>query len=105
MADGKMGKLGRPLLENIFGENNNIKVLDFLLMGKDFDFTLTQIHYGTGLSRTAIRNALDKLVKAGVVEVSRSDKKSSYFKINKHSDKYNLLEQLYKNIMADVIAA
>jgi len=36
----KKMKIGKPLFANIFGENNNIKVLDFLFMGKEFDFTL-----------------------------------------------------------------
>lgn len=96
-------QVGKPLLENLFGENNSIKVLDFFVMGKDFDFTLTQIHNGTGLSRTAIRNALEKLKKVQLIEQSRADKKSAYYRINKKSDKFKLIEQLYRKVMVDVI--
>ena len=96
---------GKPLFENIFGENNTIKVLDFLIMGHNFDFTLTQLRKGTGLSRTAIRNALENLIKVGLVEKSREDTKSKYYKINKKSNKFKALDKLQKRIMADIISA
>ena len=102
--EGKMVR-GKPLFENIFGENNTIKVLDFLIMGHNFDFTLTQISNGTGLSRTAIRNALKALSKVGLVEESREDQKSKYYKLNKKSNKFKILNKLQKRIMADIISA
>jgi len=97
--------LGKPLFENIFGENNVIKVLDFLYQGKDFDFTLTHISNGTGLSRTAVRNAIGFLLNNQSAEVSREDDKSAYYRINKHSDKYKLLESLYNKVKREVILA
>jgi len=97
-------KIGKPLFENVFGENNTIKVLDFLFMGGNFDFTLTHIHKGTGLSRTAVRNAVENLEKQDLIEQSRKDNKSKYYKINKHNNKYCLLDMLYKKIKSEVIA-
>lgn len=99
------GNVGKPLFENVFGENNTIKVLDFLFMGDDFDFTLTHIHKGTGLSRTAVRNAIVALLKSELVEKSREDDKSKYYKVNKKSNKYKVLQNLYKQIMSDVISS
>jgi len=96
---------GKPLFENIFGENNTIKVLDFLFMGKDFDFTLTHIHNGTGLSRTAVRNAISNLKEKDLVVLSREDEKSKYFKINKKSNKFSLLNSLYNKLINDVISS
>ena len=98
-------RMGKPLLVNLFGENNTVKVLDFLLKGKDFDFTLTHIHNGTGLSRTAVRNAIENLNEIDVVEISRKDSKSTYYKINKKSDKYHILETLHRKLMKDVICS
>lgn len=98
-------KRGKPLLVNIFGENNTIKVLDFLIMGKDFDFTITHIGNGTGLSRTAVRNSLLKLTDINIVEKSRSDDKSDYFRINKKNNKFIILNELYERVMADVVVA
>ena len=94
---------GKPLFENLFGENNIIKVLDFIYMGKDFDFTLTHISNGTGLSRTAIRNAIDFLLENKLAEISREDDKSTYYRINKNSDKYKLLESLYNKVREEII--
>lgn len=93
---------GKPLFENIFGENNIIKVIDFLYMGKDLDFTLTHISNGTGLSRTAVRNAVEFLLNNKLVEISRKDSKSSYYRINKNSDKYKILESLYNKVKKEI---
>ncbi len=95
-------KRGKPLLERIFGENNTIKVLDFFLMGKDFDFTIAHIRNGTGLSRTAINNAIQKLLDVEIIEKSRADGKSDYYKINRKSNKYMLIEGLYQKIMVEI---
>ena len=98
-------KIGKPLFETVFGENNTIKVLDFLFMGKNFDFTLTHIHNGTGLSRTAVRNAITNLLEKEIVIQSRKDIKSKYYQINKQNSKYNVLETLYKQLKKDIINA
>jgi DNA-binding transcriptional ArsR family regulator len=95
--------IGKPLFENIFGENNTIKVLDFLLMGKDFDFTLSQIASGTQLSRTAVRNAVEELINNGLIVVSRRDVKSAYYKINRETEKFSLLNKLYRVIQREII--
>lgn len=95
--------VGKPLFGNIFGETKVLKVLDFLFMGKDFDFTLTQIHNGTGLSRTAIRNALEELLKIKIIEKSREDEKSKYYRINKNNEKFNLLNLLYMKLTNEII--
>lgn len=104
MGDANMIR-GKPLLENLFGENNIIKVVNFLYMGKDFDFTLTHISNGTGLSRTAVRNAVHFLLGNKLAQISRTDDQSSYYKINKHSDKYKLLGSLYNIVKKEVILA
>ena len=96
-------KIGKPLFENIFGENNTIKVLDFLFLGKEFDFTITQISKGTGLSRTAVRNAIDNLLNYKMVEQSREDDKSKYFKINTQNNKFSLLDELYNKLKMDIV--
>ena len=97
--------IGKPLFENIFGENTIIKVIDFLYMGKDFDFTLTHISNGTGLSRTAVRKSLNFLLENGLAKVSREDTKSTYYCINKKNDKYNLLESLYNKVKKEIVTA
>lgn len=96
--------IGKPLFGNVFGDNNTIKVLDFLFMGKDLDFTLTHIHNGTGLSRTAIRNALEQLLNNELVEKSREDEKSKYYRISRNNKKFKILENLYNQIMKEIIA-
>lgn len=92
----------KPLFENVFGENNTIKVLDFFLMGKDFDFTLSQIAIGTDLSRTAVRNAISELLDKKMIVVSREDVKSTYYRINKEDKKFELLTKLYKELKKEV---
>ena len=97
-------KKGKPLFENIFGENTTVKVLDFLVMGKNFDFTLSHISNGTNLSRTAVRKAINELINRKIVKISRTIGTSAYYQINKDSKKYPLLTELYKLIQADIIS-
>ncbi|MCK5107184.1 MAG: winged helix-turn-helix transcriptional regulator [Nanoarchaeota archaeon] len=105
MKQAKQILVGKPLFENIFGEGSVIKVLDFLVMGKNFDFTLSHISNGTGLSRTAVRNSINDLIERGIVMVSREVGKSKYYAINKIDKKFNILERLYKLIEKEVIIA
>ena len=95
--------IGKPLFSEIFGENSTIKVIDFLFMGREFDFTLTHISNGTDLSRTAVRRAIEELLENDLVIKSREDKKSKYYKINKNNSKYFLLEQLYEKITDEIL--
>ena len=95
--------LGKPLFENVFGTNNTIKVLDFFFMGRNFDFTITHVHKGTELSRTAVRKAIKDLLNKELITISRKDDKSSYYSINKNNNKFNLLNLIYKKIQQDII--
>ena len=95
--------IGKALFSNIFGENNSIKVLDFLFMGKDYDFTLTHISNGTGLSRTAVRNSIEKQIEEGLIKVTRDDGKSKFYAIDKQSNKYKILNSLYEKIKKEII--
>ena len=92
---------GRPLLSLVFGESNKLKIIDFFLMGKEYDFTLSHISFGTGLSRTAVRNGISDLVKKKVVVMSRKDKKSVYYRINRENIKYQIINDLYSKLVSE----
>ncbi len=99
----KKKQIGKALFSNVFGENTEIKLIDFFVGFKDFDFTLTQLENGIGISRASIRPKLKEMVERGVVEISRQDDKSTYYRINKADEKYKILQKLQKAIEKEVI--
>ncbi|MFT4326188.1 MAG: helix-turn-helix domain-containing protein [Candidatus Woesearchaeota archaeon] len=105
MKKEKDGQTGKALFSNIFGENTPIKIIDFLMMGNNFDFTLSHISNGIGVSRTSVRNSINQLIETGIVEISRVDNKSTYYRIRKEDSKYPLLEDLYNKLQKEVLLA
>jgi predicted DNA-binding protein YlxM (UPF0122 family) len=56
---------------------NTCKILEYLIEGRDFDYTISQIAEELELSRTAVRNSLKKLMK----EKKAYSPREKYYKV------------------------
>lgn len=72
--------------ENIFieyfGNTPFIKILDFLIVGKDFDYSLTEIAKGAQVGWTAFSKVWKVFVEKGIVKHTRDIGKARLYKIN-----------------------
>jgi DNA-binding transcriptional ArsR family regulator len=70
------------MLTDVFGDAPRVKLLDFLLDHVDFDYTITQLHEFTGVSRPTLYVLTEGLEKDGLVLLTREVGASRFFRIN-----------------------
>ncbi|TRZ49322.1 MAG: hypothetical protein D4S01_08845 [Dehalococcoidia bacterium] len=64
------------LIYKAFEDNHRMKVLEYMVH-KDFDFTITQISSGAGVSRSVVR----LMIEDGLLVQTRECNKSKYFRV------------------------
>lgn len=69
-------------LQDLFSTHAIIKILDFLTLYKDFEYTRTDIAIGTGISRRTLYQVFPVLEKFDLVKITRSCGKIRFYKLN-----------------------
>src|SRR3989338_7159209 len=70
------------VLIEYFGDNPVIRITDFLIENKIFDYSKKQIMEETGLSKATLFKYFPKIEKAGITKASRKFGKTALYKIN-----------------------
>jgi len=73
------------VLVEYFGEHPIVKITDFLIENKLFDYSKKQIMEEVGISKATLFKYFAKLEEAGIVKISRKFGKSKLYKINMES--------------------
>ncbi len=77
-----------------FSESPMVKVLDFFLTYRNFDYSKSQVAEETGISRITIENIWEKLIKAKIIVKTRIIGRAELYKINKQNPKVKALIEL-----------
>jgi len=80
-----VSKTELSVLVEYFGNNPIIKMIDFLIENKLFDYSKKQISEGSGIGRVTLFKHWNKLEHAGIVKVSRQFGNTKLYKLNKKS--------------------
>ena len=73
------------VLVEYFGEHPIVKIMDFLIENKLFDYSKKQIMEDVGISKATLFKYFAKLEGAGIVKVSRKFGKTKLYRINTDS--------------------
>ncbi len=73
------------VLLEYFGEHPIVKITDFLIENKLFDYSKKQIMEEVGMSKATLFKYFEKLEDGGIVKVSRKFGKTKLYKINLES--------------------
>ncbi|MAF35318.1 hypothetical protein CMO91_05735 [Candidatus Woesearchaeota archaeon] len=65
-----------------FGDSPLVRILNFLILGKDFDYSMTEIAEGAGVGWTSFTRAWKTLNAKNVVTPTRTIGKAKLFKLN-----------------------
>jgi DNA-binding transcriptional regulator GbsR (MarR family) len=71
-----------PPLQDLFETHALVKILDFLTLYKDFEYTRTDIANETGISRRTLYEVFPKLEEFNLVEVTKSFGNVKFYKLN-----------------------
>lgn len=73
------------LLIKLLGNSPKIRIIDFFLDNKLFDFSKKDIIEELGMSKTTFYKVWDEIEKFGIVKVSRKFGKAKLYRLNKDS--------------------
>jgi hypothetical protein len=82
------------MLEDLFGNNALVKVLDFLLENRFWDYTKTDIAKHSGVSRTQLHRIWKVILENGVVKESRRIGGTTLYRTNLDSPVVKSLSRL-----------
>jgi len=85
-------------LERLFGSSALSKVLDFLSIHENFDYSINEIAENTGIHRRTVSRVIPKLEYYQVVKNVRKIDRSNMYKLDKESKLSTLLRRLAYNI-------
>lgn len=81
------------LLEYL-GDTPLLRIIDFLLENRLFDYSKKQIIDGTGLAKATFYKYWDRLLELGIVKATRSFGKTKLYKINEQSQVVKEIKKL-----------
>lgn len=82
------------LLIKALGNSPKLRIIDFFLDNKLFDFSKKEIVEGAGLSKTTFYKYWEELEALGIVEVSRAFGKTKLYRLNRKNPIAKMLLEL-----------
>ena len=86
------------VLGDLFFGVSTAKILDFLLIFREFDYSEADISRNAGVSARQIYRALPKLVNLDLVELTRVSGRSKMYKINANTEAIQALEKFVYHV-------
>jgi DNA-binding transcriptional ArsR family regulator len=90
--------------ESIFldyvGDNPRMRILQYLIEGRDFDYTLTDL-LNAGVSWGTLNTLVPKLLELGIVVKTRKIGRATLYKINRKNFAVKQLIGLYDNLILE----
>jgi len=84
-------------LEHV-GDNPRMRILQYLIEGKGFDYTLTDL-LNAGVSWGTLNTLVPKLLELGIVVKTRKIGRATLYKINQENIVVKKLIELYDNLI------
>lgn len=81
------------------GDSSLTRILDFLITGRDFDYSLSDIAKNAGVSWATLSRVWPRLVANGLVVQTRTIGRAKLFRLNSESEVVRSLAKLYKTIL------
>ena len=72
----------RTNFNNYFGNSLKIKVLEFLIEGRELDYSVSDIAEGAGIGRTTLFRIWNDFVELGIVKPTRVIGNAKLYKLN-----------------------
>lgn len=86
-------------LEHV-GDNPHMRILQYLIEGKDFDYTLTDM-LNAGVSWGTLNTLIPKFVELGLIVKTRKIGRATLYKINQEKVAVKQLIQLYHQLLLE----
>ena len=93
--------------ESIFldyvGDNPRMRILQYFIEGRDFDYTLTDL-LNAGVSWGTLNTLVPKLLELGIVIKTRKIGRATLYKINQENVAVKQLVELYDSLLLEKLS-
>ena len=83
---------------DVVGNSPTMRILQYLIEGRDFDYSLTDIANNSGVSWGTLHKIFPKFIENQIVTLTREIGRAKLFKINKENQIANLFIEIYDKI-------
>ncbi len=90
----------KSLFLDYVGDNPRMRILQYLIEGREFDYTLTDM-LNAGVSWGTLNSLLPRLAELGIVVRTRKIGRATLYKINKSNVAVTRLADLYDNLVLE----
>ena len=87
------------LFRNALGDTPKIRVLEFLIEGREFDYSLSDIAGGAEIGRTTLFRVFDDLLKSKIVVPTRVIGNAKLFKLNRQNLFVKKMVELFDEVI------
>ena len=87
------------IFKQAFGNSPVIRVLDFLIEGRDLDYSLTDIADNANIGWTTLHRMWDDLVRLEIVKHTRNIGKAKLFRLNTENSAVRKLIRVYDELL------
>jgi len=81
------------------GENPNTRLLEFLITGREFDYSLTDLAENAGIGWSTLHRVLPRLEKQKIVVKTREIGRAKLYKLNQQNEEVKKLIEIYDGIL------
>ncbi|MBS3163675.1 hypothetical protein J4427_03230 [Candidatus Woesearchaeota archaeon] len=89
------------IFREFIGDNPTTRILEFLIEGKDFDYSLTDIANNSGVSWRTVHRIFPRFIKNNMVIKTRSIGRAQLYKINDKNESVNKLIELFNRLLIE----
>lgn len=90
--------------EGVFGNNCELRIIEFLLPLKDIEFNISELADEIGISRPTATKVIKKFVDNGIMKVSQERCGTKYYEINSDSPYVKIFENLNNVIIERMLS-
>jgi predicted transcriptional regulator len=87
----------------VFGNSNELKIIQFLMPLKSMEFNISEIARGIGVSRQTLGPIIKKLTKWNVLRISSRHAEVNYYSMNEDSGFIEAFEILNNRIIEQIL--
>ena len=87
------------LFLEFLGDNPRTRLLDFLITGRELDYSLTDLSENAGVSWTTLHRVFPNFEKQKIVVKTREIGRAKLYKLNMENDGVKILIKLYDKLL------
>ena len=89
------------VFREFIGDNPTTRLLEFLIEGRFFDYTLTELAEKSGISWKTLHRIFPNFIKAGIVKKTREVGRAKLYTLNTKNPKVEKLIELFDRLLEE----